>query len=104
MLETFVYGELLRQASGSEHAERFHHYRDRDGAKVDIVIERGRKAVAVEVKLAASVAARDFRGLRKLQATLGSRLQAGVVFYDGESALSFGDRLWALPLRMLWGG
>ena len=102
MLETFVYGELARQASGSEEPSRFAHYRDRDGVEVDVVIERGRRVVGVEVKASASVKARDFRGLRKLGDVLGERLRAGVVFYDGEAALPFGERLWALPLRTLW--
>jgi hypothetical protein len=33
---------------------------------------------------------------------LGERLVAGVVFYDGEAARPFGERLWALPLCALW--
>ena len=27
---------------------------------------------------------------------------AGVVLYAGEQALSFGERLWALPLQAMW--
>ncbi len=31
LLESFVYHELRRQASGRSDGVRFHHYRDRDG-------------------------------------------------------------------------
>ena len=103
LLETFVYQELRRQASWHEALLRFFHFRDRDGAEVDIVIERAAGAVAgVEVKAAATVKPADFRGLRKLAAAAGDRFACGVVLYDGEVSARFGDRLQAVPLRRLW--
>ena len=60
------------------------HFRDRDDAEVDIVLEQGYGAVAgVEVKAAASVGDADFRGLRKLRDAAGARFVAGVVLHDG---------------------
>ena len=44
----------------------------------------------------------DFRGLTKLRDVMGSKFKAGVLLYDGERCLSFGDRLHAVPLRLLW--
>ena len=103
LLETFVYQELRRQASWHEALLRFFHFRDRDGAEVDIVIERAAGAVAgLEVKAAATVKPADFRGLRKLAAAAGDRFACGVVLYDGEVSARFGDRLHAVPLRRLW--
>lgn len=103
MLETFVYQELRRQASGHEDEIRFHHFRDKDGYEVDIVLERGGRSLAgVEVKAAATVTATDFRGLRKLAAAAGRRFAAGVVLYDGETSASFGDLLYAVPVGALW--
>ena len=105
MLETFVYGELQRQASGHGRPITFHHLRDRDGAEVDLVMERsGRQLVGIEVKAAATVRGKDFSGLRKLQEAVGDRFVAGVVLYDGEATLPFGDRLWAVPILHLWEG
>ncbi|MBI2837818.1 MAG: ATP-binding protein [Acidobacteria bacterium] len=103
LLETFVFQELRRQASWHEEPIWFHHFRDKDGAEVDIVLERGAHLVGgIEVKAAASVKAADFRGLRKLRETAGNRFAAGVVLYDGEVSTSFGDRLFAVPIRALW--
>ncbi len=103
MLETFVYGELRGQASGSEDRVAFHHLRDRDGVEVDLVLERdGRHLVGIEVKAAATVRASDFGGLRKLQQAAGGRFVAGIVLYDGETTVPFGDRLQAVPIRCLW--
>ncbi len=103
LLETFVFQELRRQASWNEEPLSFFHYRDKDGVEVDIVIERGARALAgVEVKAAATVTAADFRGLRKLKEAAGKRFAGGVVLYDGETSASFGDGLHAVPLRALW--
>lgn len=103
MLETFVLQELRRQASWRPQPIEFFHFRDRDNFEVDLVLEQGPSAVAgVEVKAAASVTDADFRGLRKLRDTAGTRFRAGVVLYDGAATIPFGPRLWAVPIRRLW--
>ena len=103
LMETFVFQELQRQAGWSETPVRFSHYRDRDQVEVDIVLERGPSAlVGVEVKAGATVRPTDFRGLRKLRKIVGDRFTNGVVVYDGEATVSFGDGLYAVPVRQLW--
>ena len=103
LLETFVFQELRRQESWSDMGAGFFHYRDRDGTEVDVVIEHGTRGLAgVEVKAAATVTERDFRGLSRLRDAVGKRFTAGVVLYDGEATLGFGDRLFAVPIRALW--
>lgn len=103
VLETFVFQELRRQASWDEAPLSFFHFRDRDGVEVDIVIERGARSVAgVEVKASATTTAADFRGLRKLKEAAGRAFAGGVVLYDGETTASFGDGLFAVPIRSLW--
>ena len=102
-LETFVYQELKRQAGWSDALIDFFHYRDKDQAEVDIVLTKGQRAVAgVEVKASATVAPRDFRGLRRLRSVTGESFAAGIVLYDGEVSAGFGDDLYAVPLRQLW--
>lgn len=103
LLETFVYQELRRQASWHQDETRLFHFRDKDGVEVDIVLERGARELAgVEVKAAATVTGADFRGLRKLKDAAGKRFAAGVVLYDGEASVSFGEGLFAVPIRTLW--
>ncbi len=103
LLETFVFQELRRQASFLDDGMAFFHYRDRDAAEVDIVIERGaRTLVGVEVKAGATVTAADFRGLHKLREAARNRFAGGVVLYDGETSASFGDGMHAVPVRALW--
>lgn len=103
LAETFAFQELRRQASWHPEDIRFHHFRDRDGYEVDIVLERtGQRIVGVELKASATVTRKDFLGLRKLQTAAGSRFARGVVLYDGEVCASFGEKLHAVPISSLW--
>ncbi|MFC2108677.1 ATP-binding protein [Candidatus Bipolaricaulota bacterium] len=103
LTETFVFQEVRRQTSWHGTEIRFHHFRDKDGSEVDIVLERAAHEVAgIEVKASATVTSKDFRGLRKLRQATGKRFTAGIVLYDGETSAGFGDGLYAVPIRTLW--
>lgn len=102
LLETFICQELRRQAGWLEQPVLFHHFRDKDGAEVDVVLEQGGRIAGIEIKAAATVTAADFRGLRRLKDAAGDRFVAGVLLYDGESLAPFGDDLAAVPLSLLW--
>lgn len=103
LLDTFVFQELRRQASWHDMPTGFFHFRDKDGAEADIGIEQASGAIAgIEIKAAASVNRADFRGLRRLQQAAGDRFERGVVLYDGETSLPFGDGFHAVPVSRLW--
>ncbi len=70
--------------------------------EVDIVMEQAGKVAGVEIKAAATVTEKDFRGLRKLRSTTGKRFAAGIVMYDGENIARFGESLYAVPIRVMW--
>lgn len=102
VLETFVYLELRRQASWADVDITFSHYRDKDQVEVDVVMESGGRTAGVEVKAAATVRSDDFNGLRRLQRAAGDRFVAGVLLYDGDATVGFGDGLYAVPVSALW--
>ena len=87
---------------GNDDPITFSHFRDRDDLEVDIVMESGQALAGVEVKASATVDSGDFRGLRKLKAAAGKNFKGGAVVYDGETTASFGDRMFAVPVRRLW--
>jgi len=103
LLESFVFAEISRQSGWMDDPCILTHYRDKDQDEVDVVVEdfRGR-IVGVEVKASATVTAKDFRGLRKLKTAAGEDFRMGIVLYDGERAVPFGDRLFAAPVSSLW--
>ena len=103
LLETFVFSEVLKQASWFNESCALHHYRDKDQDEVDLVIETGSGTlVGIEVKASATVNAGDFKGLRKLAEACGDNLRLGVVLYDGGRPVPFGDHLVAAPMSCLW--
>ncbi|MBL6968949.1 MAG: ATP-binding protein [Gammaproteobacteria bacterium] len=102
LLETFVYQELRRHASWQEEPVNFYHFRDKDGAEVDVVMESGGKLSGVEVKAASTVVSDDFKGLRKLKNGAGRRFAVGVLLYDGDAITPFGEDLYAVPIACLW--
>jgi predicted AAA+ superfamily ATPase len=104
LLETFVFSEVLKQASWFGESCALYHYRDKDQDEVDLVIESGSGAlVGIEVKAGATVNTDDFKGLRKLADACGNDFKLGVVLYDSGRTVPFGDRLLAAPISCLWG-
>lgn len=104
VLESFVYGELLKNTTTSEGDYSLMYYRDADQVEVDIVIENAAgQLVGVEVKASATVRESDLRGLRKLAGLAGDQFKLGVLLYDGDETLPLGDNIWAAPISTLWG-
>ena len=103
LLESFVAGELLKQSSWTEHPVNLFHYRSQNGEEVDVVLEdRMGRVAAVEVKLAASVTSHDLKGLASLRDALGDRFVRGAIVYTGQNVLPMGDRIFAVPLGMMF--
>lgn len=105
LLESFVAGELLKQSSWTKHPVSLYHYRSQSGEEVDVLLEdRAGHVAAVEVKLAASVASHDIKGLASLRNALGDHFVKGVVVYTGQELVPMGDRIFAMPIGMLFAG
>lgn len=103
LLETFVVGEMRKQASWMEGIAGLGHWRTSDGVEVDLVVERDDGAiVAFEVKAASRVREQDLRGLARLRDAVGPRFVRGVAFYLGEHSYRAGERLDVLPLDRIW--
>ncbi len=107
VLETFVVGEIARQASAHPMSPTLRHYRDRDGREVDLVLEwRDGSAVAVEIKASQSPspsATAHLAWLRdRLDAASPGAFRAGVLLHTGQAHLKIGDRLFLAPIDSLW--
>ncbi|CAK7031337.1 MAG: putative protein [Desulfovibrio sp.] len=103
LLESFVAGELLKQSSWTEHPVTLYHYRSQSGEEVDVVLEdRAGRVAAVEVKLSASVSSHDIKGLAALRDALGDHFVRGVVVYTGQEVIPMGDRIFAVPVGVLF--
>lgn len=103
LLESFVVLEIYKQLGWSSTRASLYHLRTYSGQEVDIVLERpDGQIAAIEVKATASPTSKDFAGLTALREDVGDRFHRGALLYQGNRVLSFGDRLWAVPVQALW--
>lgn len=81
-----------------------HHFRDRDGAEVDLIVadRRSGRFAGVEIELTATPTSRHARTLATFRDAHPGRFTVGVVLHAGKRVLPLGDRLWAVPVGTLW--
>jgi predicted AAA+ superfamily ATPase len=103
LLESFVAGELRKQAGWAGTRPSLLHFRTHAGHEVDLVVEDARgRVVGIEVKASATVTASDLGGLRALAEAAGKSWVQGMVLYLGPKAVPLGPRLTACPVETLW--
>lgn len=102
LLETWVYGELLKTISLTDESWSIYYYRDKDQVEVDFILENyAGHIIGIEVKASQTIFNQDFKGLRKIAMLAGDRWICGIVLYNGNKCLPFGDNLWAIPFSLL---
>jgi predicted AAA+ superfamily ATPase len=103
LLKTFAVGELRKQVSWTDPRMSLYHFRTATGSEADVIAEKADGTVAaIEVKASATVGAADFTALQGLRDQLAKRFRAGIVLYLGDQVIPFGDKLWLVPLPVLW--
>ena len=104
-LEGFVVAELLKQKTWSAQDFELFHYRDRNGLEVDIIMEfDDGRVLALEIKASTSFNAQQFQGLAALRDDLGDRFIGGIVLNTGAEGYRYSEKLWGLPVLVLWQG
>lgn len=103
LLETFVVGELLKQASWHDDVREVAHWHTHDDHEVDLLIETyDGSVVGFEVKARSATVNKDMVGLRALRELLGSQFRAGFVLTTGEHSGRLEDRIYTCPIDSLW--
>ncbi|MST64149.1 ATP-binding protein [Schaalia hyovaginalis] len=103
LLETFVVGEVRKQASWLGEPVALGHWRTSDGDEVDLVIERDDgRVLAIEVKASERAPGSEFRGMAKLRDLLGDRFLGGIMMTAGKRSYTYQDRLHVIPIDRLW--
>ena len=104
MLESFVHGELQKSLPYQQHDFRLYHWRNERQKEIDILAESATRLVGIEIKAASTVNDESLKSLRDFAKTGPGKSKqfTGIVFYLGEHKLTFGDRIFALPVSSLW--
>lgn len=103
LLENFVATELLKQLQEPIHQAGLYHFRTIDGREVDFVIEfPNQTCVGIEVKASDSVSLDNCKGLLELQNMTNKDFLMGCILYRGRQILKLHEKIWALPISVLW--
>lgn len=95
--------ELKKQLSWNRTRANLFHYRTASGQEVDVVLENAQaKLIGIEIKLGSTVTQKYFNGLKALSDDLPHQFIRGLVIYTGDTVLSFGKNLYAVPVSCLW--
>jgi predicted AAA+ superfamily ATPase len=100
LLETYVFQNLAGILGAHLPRAELSFWSVQGRHEVDFVISSGRMAIAVEVKAAARIGARDLAGIAAFKAQ-SPEVRAGVVAYNGSEVLRLGEDLFAIPLALL---
>lgn len=104
VIENFVVTDLLKLIASNDQNLSLLHFRTASNKEVDFVLEKPNgQLAAIEVKKKDRINAKDFEGLKELQALSGDDFACGIVLYRGKEVVPFGQNLWAVPMANLWG-
>lgn len=104
IMETFAYNELMAQVEAAQEIYQLYQYRDREKREIDFLIEsEARTLLAIEVKSGMTVKRADFKHIKWFKDNLAKgRAVMGIVLYNGEAVIPFGENTWAVPFDCLW--
>ena len=101
MLETWVYGQLLRSFANHGIAPRLYYFRDLNGAEVDFVLEKNNCLYPMEVKQSNRPGIGDLKGVSKIP-TGDFELKPGLVFCTSSKVEVMRDGVMGFPISGLW--
>ena len=102
-MSNFVLSELYKQTEWSVTRPRIYHFRNKSGIEVDFILEDRRiRCIGIEVKKAAVVRKDDFKGLNWFKDNLKDQFMCGIVLYNGNTIVPYGNNLFAVPIKDLW--
>jgi hypothetical protein len=83
LYENFVILEILKSFYNFGKLPHLYFYRDTHGNEIDLVIEKQRKLIPIEIKSAATFSPHFIQGIQKFKAITQNRCQDGYVLYNG---------------------
>lgn len=101
ILETWVYGQLVRSYANTGVRPCITYYRDLDGAEVDFVLEENGGVYPLEVKRSSAPSESDLRWCRKIPVATWAELKPPTVFCTAEQPRPMMQGAFAFPISGL---
>jgi predicted AAA+ superfamily ATPase len=102
LIETFVYNQIAAIVDLHRPWEIFH-YRDAKQREIDLIVKTPECIYGIEVKSARTAKSEDTKHLKWFKNNMKlDRPFIGLALYAGDTALPFGDEIWAAPIAALW--
>lgn len=101
MLETWVYGQLVRSFANAGEDMRLTYYRDRNGAEVDFVLEQNGGVYPMEMKRSSSPALSDLKWAAGIPTAPYMELKPGIIFCTAEKAIPMAHGVFGFPISAL---
>ncbi len=102
LYESAVIAEFMKVIETFRLDHQPYHLRTYDRREVDLLLVRGSKAMAVEVKAGERVHPGDARHLRDLGEVTGLEHELGLVVYRGREVVELDRGIWAVPDTLLF--
>ncbi|MBS9782765.1 MAG: ATP-binding protein [Arcobacter sp.] len=99
ILETFIFGELLKANSYAQNRINLYYYRTSDKKEIDFILEYSNKIIALEIKSSKSVKKDDFKHIYKLKEEISKDFDKGIVLYMGDRFLQIDEDMYAVPIE-----
>lgn len=100
LLENYVVQNLVSALEPHLTGVQFFYWHEQGRHEVDLVVEHGRKSLAIEIKAGSRMERSDARHLETFM-KLTANCVGGVVAHPGREVLPLGEKLWAVPLHRL---
>ncbi len=103
MVETWVASELIKLLPLLNHQFELYFWRTHTGHKVDFLIGKTRKWVAIEVKWGHRIDEWDIKNLNRLAEELKERLLFSIILYSGDEIVPLNPKTVAMPFPIFFG-
>ena len=101
ILETWVYGQLVRSYANAGKDARLYYFRDRNGAEVDFVLEQEMCLYPMEVKRSSSPASADLKWAAAIPTGNRYEIKPGIVFCTAEEVVPMPFGALGFPISAL---
>jgi predicted AAA+ superfamily ATPase len=98
IVETFVFNEFLKHSAYSFYPTEIFFYRTNDKKEIDFIIKTKNEYIAIEVKTSSTISRKDISTMKEIK----NLIKYGIVLYNGDEILPFGENIFAVPYGVLF--